>query len=119
MKRLIGFLSLTALTPVVVLAQFGEINEFFGNIVVFINDVLVPLVFAIAFLVFIWGVFQYFILGAGDETKRDNGKQLMLYGIIGFVVMVSVWGIVNVVSQGLGLDEENIRTIPNVRLEND
>ena len=59
-----------------------------------INNVLVPLIFAVAFLVFIWGVFQYFI--AKSEEAKENGKNLILYGLIGFFVMVSVWGLVNI-----------------------
>lgn len=66
------------------------------GIIALINNVLVPLVFAIAFVVFIWGVFQYFIAGGADEEKREAGKSLMLWGIIGFFVMASVWGLVNI-----------------------
>ena len=102
--------------PVLVLAQ-GELVElggFIDNIISFINDVLVPLVFAIAFLVFIWGVFNYFVFGGDNEEKRAEGRKLMMYAIIGFVLMVSVWGIVNIVAGGLGLQDEGIEKIPNV-----
>ena len=99
--------------PVLASAQFGEVDTFFENITGFIDTTLVPLVFAIAFIVFLWGVFQYFIMGGGDETKRADGRQYMLYGIIGFVVMVSIWGIVNVISGGLDLNEENLQVIPD------
>ena len=71
----------------------------------FINGVLVPFIFAIAFLVFVWGIFKYFILGGGEQASRDEGKQFMLYGIAGFVIMVSVWGIVNLLSSGLGFNQ--------------
>jgi hypothetical protein len=121
MKRIAWVIPVAAFMPTVAFAaagDFGALADFIQNIVQFINDVLVPLVFAIAFLVFIWGVFQYFILGGGDETKREEGRQHMLWGIIGFVLMVSVWGIVNLLSQGLGLDDQEIQNIPNVRLEN-
>lgn len=118
MKFLARLLPVLALMPAVALAQFGSINNFFSNVVQFINNVLVPLVFAIAFLFFIWGVFKYFIMGGGDEGKREEGKQLMIYSIAGFVLMVSVWGIVNVISDGLGFDDEQIRTIPDVPMNN-
>ena len=70
----------------------------------FINNILVPLVFALAFIVFIFGVFQYFILGAGNEEKREKGKSFMIYGIIGFFVMVSVWGLVHILTGTISLD---------------
>lgn len=63
----------------------------------FILAVLVPLVFAVAFLVFIWGMFQYFIAGGANEEKREEGKKLAIWGIVAFFVMVSVWGLVNII----------------------
>jgi hypothetical protein len=120
MKFLTRLLPFAAFAPALALAQgeLGEVSDFLTNIVQFINDILVPLIFAIAFLVFIWGVFNYFIFGAGDEGKRETGKSYMLYGIIGFVVMVSVWGIVNLLAGGFGLDEEELQTIPNTPVGN-
>jgi hypothetical protein len=44
------------------------------------------------------GVFDTFILGANDEEKKGQGKNLMLWGLIGFFVMVSVWGLVNILT---------------------
>lgn len=63
-----------------------------------VNGVLVPILIAIAFIVFLWGVFKYYIYGATDEAKRKDGHQLIIWGVIGFVVIVSVWGIVNIVT---------------------
>jgi NADH:ubiquinone oxidoreductase subunit 2 (subunit N) len=63
-----------------------------------INNVIVPVLFALAFIVFLWGVFTTFILGAGNEETKEKGKSLMLWGLIGFFVMVSVWGLVNVLT---------------------
>lgn len=116
MKK-IGVSLLVFLTPLLALAQeeFGEVSTFIGKISTFINSTLIPLLFGVALLVFLWGIFKYFILGGGDETKREEGKQLMLYAIIGFVVMVSVFGIVNAIASGLGFSgKENIENIPNV-----
>lgn len=99
--------------------KFGEIGTFVGNISGFINSTLIPLLFGVALLVFLWGIFKYFILGGGDEGKREEGKQLMLYAIIGFVVMVSVFGIVNMIANGLGFsDDEKIQHIPDVPTNN-
>jgi hypothetical protein len=92
----------------------GEFGNFFTNVVSFMNGVLVPFVFALAFLVFIWGMFKAFILGGSDEAKQSEGKALMFYAIIGFVVMVSLWGIVNLVAEGFGLSGEGVQDIPNL-----
>ncbi len=121
MKKINMYLvaALAVAVPSVTLAQFGEINSFFNDISVFINNTLIPLVFAVALLAFIYGIFQYFILGGADDDKREAGKKLMIWAIIGFVVMVSVFGIVNLIAGGLGFsDDEEIQNIPNVPLNN-
>lgn len=68
-----------------------------------INNLLVPLLMAVAFIVFLFGVYKYFIQGAADETSRTDGKQFTLWGVIGFVVILSLWGIVNLVMGTFGL----------------
>lgn len=92
------FASLAALwaAPLLAFAQVRSIYDAGTAVTQIINGVLVPLVFAIAFIVFIWGIFQYLILGGHDDEVREKGKQLMLFGLIGFFLMVSVWGLVNI-----------------------
>lgn len=90
---------------------------FYKNTIVgTINSILVPILIAIAFIVFLWGVFKYYIYGATDEAKRKDGHQLILWGIIGFTVIVSVWGIVNIVTNILvpGTASNNAPPIPRL-----
>ncbi|MFZ2500654.1 MAG: hypothetical protein WAW90_01550 [Minisyncoccia bacterium] len=68
-----------------------------------INSVLVPLLFAVSFIVFLYGVFKTYIYSHGDPGEVSSGHQTILWGVIGFVVMVSLWGLVNVVSNSFGL----------------
>ncbi len=73
------------------------------KIIVAINAYIVPTLFAIAFLVFLWGVYKYLILGADSEDSRKEGKEFVFWGIIGFVVIISIWGLVALVGNTLGL----------------
>jgi hypothetical protein len=77
-----------------------------------IDGILVPLIFAVAFIVFIWGVFNYFIAGAADEEKRKKGKDFVMYGIIGFFLMISVWGIVNIFVRTFGFNSQARPSLP-------
>jgi len=98
--------------PLLSFAQFtGGNNELtgFGAIVInFINQTLVPLVFAVALLLFIYGAYLYFIQGGGEDDSRKQGKTYILYAIITFVVMVSVWGITTLIANGLGFSDQKI-----------
>jgi len=95
MKKIILFSALVYVIPSVTFAAFASLTTFVGQISDFINTVLIPLIFAVALLVFIYGMFKYFILGGGNESSREEGKKLLLWAIIGFVLMVSIWGVVN------------------------
>ncbi len=108
MKFLARILPLTAMLPMFALAagELTEVSSFLGNLVKFMNNTLIPLIFALAFLVFVWGMFKTFIMGGSDHEKQEEGKQLMMYAIAGFVVMVSLWGIVNLVAGGFGFNAD-------------
>ncbi len=84
-------------------AACSQIGGFAGNIIYVINNILVPLLFAVAFIVFLWGIFKAYIYNAGDEAGREQGHKLVLWGLIGFAVMLSLWGLVNVVANTFGL----------------
>lgn len=76
-----------------------------GNtgIIGLLNTVVVPVIFALAFLVFVYGLVNYFFLQASDEKKREEGRTFVLWGFIGIVVLFSVWGFVNLLLSTLGI----------------
>ncbi len=124
MKRInivVGFNVGMLFFPALALAansDFTEVSALLLNFVLFINGTLVPFVFAIAFLVFIWGVAKYFILSGASEEGKEQGRQLMIWGIIGFFVMVAVWGIVNLLVDSSGLGGESLKNIPTLPIKN-
>ena len=84
---------------------FGGICGVASTLLYLINNVLVPLLFAISFLVFLYGIAKAYIIApsSGDSAGVKNGHKIILWGLIGFVAMVSVWGMVNVVANTFGL----------------
>lgn len=97
MKKVVALTSLGAFAlPLVSLAAINNISDVGEFIIETINGVLVPVLFAVAFIVFLWGAFKTFIIGANNDTAKEEGKNFMLYGLIGFFVMVSIWGLVNI-----------------------
>jgi hypothetical protein len=102
----LGLLSVPALSH----AQTVTLATYIGVAISFINDYLIPLIAAIAFLFFIWGMVKYFIIGATNESSRESGSRLAIWGIATFVVIVSAWGLVNMLITGFGV--ENPSTVP-------
>jgi hypothetical protein len=68
-----------------------------AHIVDIANYEIVPFIIALAFLFFIWGVFQYFFLGATDSEKQAQGRSFVLWSVLALAVIFSVWGLVNIV----------------------
>lgn len=64
-------------------------------------NLAIPVVMSIAALAFFWGVAK-FILAAGDENAVKEGKQFMFWGIIGLVVMSSIFGIIALLAGDIG-----------------
>ncbi len=71
-----------------------ELYKFVGRVVVQVINPLILLLAAGAFVLFIWGVFE-FIRQAGNQTAREEGKKAILWGIIGLVVIFGAYGIIN------------------------
>jgi len=69
---------------------------------------IILVVFACGFLLFVYGLVEFlWKLNEGGDNKE--GKQHMLWGIVGMLVMISVYGIISLLSNtfGLGVDPNN------------
>jgi hypothetical protein len=98
MKKAIALSALTFAAPLISIAAINNLSDVGAFVINTINNIIVPVLFAVAFIVFLWGAFQTFIMGASSADVQKNGKNLMLWGLIGFFVMVSVWGLVNILT---------------------
>lgn len=81
------------------------LNSFLANVITQIINPIILLLSAAAFVVFLWGVFE-FIKGAGESTDREEGKKAILWGLVGLVVIFGAYGIIN-----LALGTFNIQDI--------
>ena len=69
----------------------GEEKTIYGIINVIEASIIDPferLLFVVAVAVFLWGVIE-FIAGASNEKARTDGKKHMMWGVIGFVIIIS------------------------------
>lgn len=74
----------------------GLVNE-----IIDIINLIIPALFAIVFIYFIWKVIDAWVINAGDETKRAEGKQYAMIAVLVFVLMISAWGIVAMIKSSL------------------
>ncbi|MCK5060072.1 MAG: hypothetical protein KAR00_02970 [Candidatus Pacebacteria bacterium] len=84
-----------------------SIGPFLNSVSEVIIDPFIRLLFAVAMIVFVWGVVQYVISGKGEGGLTDNdrlqGKRAIMWGLIGMFIMGSVYGIVQVLIGTFGI----------------
>ncbi len=95
MKQKLTLLSLIAFTPLLSFAQARDFRSLVQIIIDLIKS-LVPLIVALTLLVFIWGIFQ--LVRSNSEDSRQEAIAVITYGIISLFVMVSVWGLVSILT---------------------
>ena len=91
------------ISPVILGGCSSSICGIANTILYTINYVLVPVLFAVAFLVFLYGIARAYIFSGGDPIKVKEGHHLLLWGLVAFAVMISIWGLVNIVANTFGL----------------
>lgn len=80
----------------------GQLGTAVGGLTTGIAGILVPLLLIMSFVAFLWGVFLYFFAGAGNEEKRATGRIYMIYAIMGFVFIATIWALVFFVTDTIG-----------------
>ncbi len=97
------------LPPIIVTADGPEadggnltIQQLVTNYIVKGANYLVVLIIGMTVLVFMYGLMKYMFKGRESDSARTEGRKLMLWGIIGIFVMISVWGLVGILSNTLG-----------------
>ncbi len=63
------------------------------NLTLALLDRALFVIIGIAFIVILWGGVQL-IWSGGDERRIQSARQILLWGVVGMFVMVSVWGLV-------------------------
>lgn len=71
------------------------VTDLINKITTQVFNPLIVLLFALATMLFAWGVVQYILGSQGSEEQVTRGKRVMFWGIIGMFIMASAWGIVN------------------------
>ena len=93
------------LMPTVTFAQAlrptSNINDVVGKVLAAFN-VAIFLIVSLAILTFVWNVYQYFIVK--DAENRKEAGEYVMYSVIGLFVILSFWGLVNIVSNSLNLN---------------
>lgn len=86
------------LVPLLAFAKAPEnAADLMNRISTFVINPMIYVLFACAFVVFVWGLVQ-FIMNSANEEARNTGAKHILWGLIGMVIMVGVNGILGLIN---------------------
>ena len=114
MKKILTFIIITF--PTLVSAQqLRDINDV-AKKSVNIGNLIVELAIALAVLFIIVNVVRYLIAGSDDEEARKKGGDAILYGVIGLFAILSIWGMVALLTNTFRLKKKKKPDFSNIKI---
>ena len=108
MKKVLFITSLFALPMV----AFAQAPSNISQLIFWAGDTLnriIPVLIALALVVFFWGLITYIA-----NHKSKTGREIMIAGLVGLFIMVSVWGIIRLAQNTFGVANSPIPSVPQV-----
>jgi hypothetical protein len=109
MKKFITAATLFFALPLIAAAQTPSNLT---TLISFVGDILnrvIPVLIALAVVFFFWGLVKYIL-----NPNHKDGKKTMIAGLLGLFVMVSIWGIIRLMQNTLGVTGAAPVTLPQV-----
>jgi preprotein translocase subunit SecG len=120
-KRILASVAVSVL-PLSVFAQVtaqyqggsgvGGLLKWFSNLLGY----AVPVIIALAVVWFIFSIFMYVI--ASNEEGKAKAKGQIIWGIVGLFIIISVWGLVGILSSTFNLSNTTPTNLPTVPVLN-
>jgi len=101
-----GFIGTTVLFPLTTHAATGATLSDFVHVIIYYLNIVLVLFMAVAIVMFTFYVIKYYVM---PNENRKEGNLYVMYSVIGFFVILSFWGIVNIVQNSFGLGNDSNR----------
>jgi hypothetical protein len=97
------------ITFLLLLPQISSAESLSGikGLLISIKDIikdLIPITFGLAILAFFYGIAK-FIKDASNPELKNKNREIIYWGVIALFVMTSVWGIIGLAQNILGVDK--------------
>lgn len=105
---------LLAVSPLLSFAEGATIWSLAGLVSALLNAII-PILFSLAVVYFLWGVVKYVISAEADD--KEKAKSVVVRGVIGLFVMSSVWGLVAFIGRSVGIDpDKGLNVTDNIEI---
>ena len=112
MKKILLTTGVALSLPLITYAQLDNTQDLIYAIADIIES-LITVVGASALLAFMWGLAK-FIFKASDENAKEEGKNIMKWGLVALFVMMTVWGILRFFQEEFGLTDTSPLDVTNL-----
>lgn len=90
--------------PLIAFAETRTFKDLVGVIATYLDEALL-LLMGFAIVMFVWYVIRYFIM---ENDKRTEAAQYIMWSLTGFFVILSMWGLVNILVSTFNLHQGNV-----------
>lgn len=73
-----------------------------NNIITVVVNPVILLLFALALLIFVWGIVE-FINSQTADAKRKEGQKKIIWSLVGMLIMFSAYGIIRLILNTFGI----------------
>jgi hypothetical protein len=88
-------------------AASTNFNGFITNVDTIIINPLIKLLFALALVYFLYGVYE-FIAHQDNEEAKTKGKEHIIWGLVGLTIMFGVWTILGIMLNTMNIPKSQI-----------
>lgn len=99
-------------------AQAQSFQTFLINIPLFLDSVILPFLYAIAGLVFVFNVIRYFVASTDSKDMKENARNVAIYSVAAFVFLLLFNGVVNLLAESTGLEGNQLDCSDYVKMQN-
>lgn len=89
--------------PIIASASVNNLRELIDLIILYFNYGIF-LIMGLATVMFVFNVFKYFIYSGDDAGAKKEAGLYVMYSLIGFFVILSFWGLVNILMNTFSLN---------------
>jgi len=82
-----------------------------------IGDVVIFVLVSVALIFIVYNIVWYFIRGSSADESRKTAGMNILWGIVGLAIIVSIWGLVNIIVSTFKTDS-TVPTFPTANFVN-
>ena len=85
-----------------------DVDSLISKISQNILNPFIAFLFVLATVLFVFGLIRYYLMGG--EKDRETAKKHMMWGLAGMFIMISVFGIMRLITTTFGIDVKEFGT---------